>query len=227
MTPLLLGHRGAPGLAPENTLASFQAALAAGLDGVELDVRRLADGTLAVHHDAALPGGRRLAALTAAELPPQVPTLPAALAWAADTGAFVNVELKFEGPWPDDRVAGTLRAVTAHGLTRRVIVSSFLPTLLRAARDLAPQIERGLLVHRAYPPPLLRAGMRWTGSAALHPEVGTVDARLLALARAQGWRVHAWTVNDPAEVKRLSALGVDGLIGDDPAALLGARLTGP
>ncbi|PTA66888.1 glycerophosphodiester phosphodiesterase [Deinococcus arcticus] len=227
MTPLLLGHRGAPVRAPENTLLGFQAALDAGLDGVELDVRRLLDGTLVVHHDEALPGGRRLTALNRSDLPAHVPTLNAALAWAADTGAVVNVELKFEGPWPDDRVAGTLRAITAHGLTRRVIVSSFLPTLLRAARDLAPQIERGLLIHRAYPAPLLRAGMRWTGCGALHAEVGTVNAPLLALARAQGWRVHAWTVNDPAEVRRLTALGVDGLIGDEPDVLLRARLTNP
>ncbi|MBZ9749947.1 glycerophosphodiester phosphodiesterase [Deinococcus sp. HMF7604] len=227
MTPLLLGHRGTPRQHPENTLAGFQAALDAGLDGVELDVRRLMDGTLVVHHDAVLADGRALPSLCVADLPPLVPTLNAALAWAADTGAWVNIELKFEGLRPDDRVAGTLQAVTAYGLTRRVILSSFMPTLLRAARNLAPQVERGLLTHRAYPAPLLRAAMRWTGSAALHPTFEVVDEALLDLARAHGWRLNAWTVNDPAEVARLSALGVDGLIGDEPAVLLGARLTRP
>ncbi|MFC5847157.1 glycerophosphodiester phosphodiesterase [Deinococcus petrolearius] len=223
MAPLLLGHRGSPRTHPENTLAGFQAALDAGLDGVELDVRRLGDGTLVVHHDKALQGGRALPELTRAELPDGVPTLDGALAWAADTGACVNVELKYEAARPDDRVGRTLDAVRAHGLARRVILSSFNPLLLRAARGLAPDIGRGLLIHRAYPAALLRAVMALTGGAALHPAHRTVTPELLVLARRHGWRVNAWTVNEVEEVARLVALGVDGLIGDVPDALLTAR----
>ncbi|GGK97970.1 glycerophosphodiester phosphodiesterase [Deinococcus radiotolerans] len=223
MTPLLLGHRGTPALHRENTLMGFQAALDAGLDGVELDVRRLGDGTLVVHHDVQLEDGRTLPTLRAAELPAFIPTLDAALAWAADTGAFVNVELKHEAARPDDRVGRTLDAIRAHGVSRRVIVSSFMPTLLHAARDAAPDIERGLLTHKPYPPLLVRAVMAWTGSAALHPHHALIDGALMGGARRHGWQVNAWTVNDPAEVTRLSALGVHALIGDHPAALLTAR----
>ncbi|UBV42965.1 glycerophosphodiester phosphodiesterase [Deinococcus taeanensis] len=223
MTPLLLGHRGTPALHRENTLTGFQAALEAGLDGVELDVRRLGDGTLVVHHDAHLADGRFLPDLRAADLPAHVPTLDGALAWAAGAGAFVNVELKHESVRPDDRVGRTLDAVRAHGLARRVIVSSFMPTLLRAARAAAPDIERGLLTHRAYPPLLLRAVMDWTGSVALHPPHTLTDAALVALARREGWRINTWTVNDPGEVRRLRALDVDALIGDHPTVLLCAR----
>ncbi len=223
MTPLLLGHRGTPALHRENTLTGFQAALDAGLDGVELDVRRLGDGTLVVHHDAHLEDGRSLPTLRAAELPAFVPTLDAVLAWAVDTGAFVNVELKHEAAQPDDRVGRTLDAIRAHGVSRRVIVSSFMPTLLRAARDAAPEIERGLLIHKPYPPLLVRAAMAWTGSAALHPHHALIDAALMTTARRLGWQVNTWTVNDPAEAARLSALGVHALIGDHPDVLLTVR----
>ena len=221
--PLLLGHRGVPARHPENTLPGFQAALDAGLDGVEWDVRRLADGTLVIHHDDTLSSGELLTHLTRDEWPKYLPTLHDGLVWAADTGAFVNVELKHETPRPDDRVPRTLDAIRTHGLTRRVIVSSFMPTFLRAARRAVPEIPRGLLIHRAYPPALIQAVMAWTGSAALHPAHPLVTPSLMAQARRRGGQVNAWTVNDPADARRLSALGVHGLIGDVPAALTAAR----
>lgn len=227
MTPLLLGHRGTPRLHPENSLAGFQAALDAGLDGAELDVRRLLDGTLAVHHDPQLADGRPLPGLRAADLPAAVPTLNAVLAWAADTGAYLNVEIKYEAARPDDRVARVLSAVLAHGLTRRVIVSSFNPLILAAARAHAPQVERGLLIHRRYRRGGLDAVplvMRRLDAAALHPHHPLIDEALMNQAQRKGWRVNAWTVNDPAEVRRLTALGVSGLIGDVPEVLRAERV---
>lgn len=218
-TPLLLGHRGAPVLEPENTLAGFAAAVRAGLHGVELDVRRLADGTLVVHHDAALPGGAGLDTLRR-EAVPGLLTLRRALAWAADTGAYLNIELKFEGVRPDDRVHQTLQAVLAHGLAHKTVLSSFHPGLLRRARALQPTVPRALLTHRAHPPALLRSALRWTGAAALHPPHAAVNRALLRAL--PGVRLHAWTVNDPVGAARLLELGVHGLIGDDPAALLAA-----
>lgn len=231
MSPLLLGHRGAPREAPENTLAAFEAARQAGLDGVELDVRRLADGQLAVHHDPHLADGRALIHLRRSELPAQVPTLPEVLAWAHDTGAYLNVEIKWEtdtpGQWrPDDRVGRTLDLLRVYGLEGRCVLSSFNPLILRAARDRAPGIERGLLYDR----PLRLGGLdalprvaRLVDAAALHPHHRLVDAPLMELARARGWWVNTWTVNEGAEVARLVALGVDALIGDLPGVLLGAR----
>lgn len=227
MTPLLLGHRGTPKLHRENTMAGFQAALDAGLDGVELDVRRCADGTLVVHHDVELWDGRAIPELTAAQLAPQpVPTLDEVLAWAADTGAYLNIEIKFERLVPDDRVAHTLDAIRQHGLIQQVILSSFNPLILDAARTHAPDIERGFLYHKKY----VYAGfnavpviMRRIDAVALHPHFPLIDEQLMQLARAQGWRVNTWTVNDPVEVRRLTDLGVRTLIGDRPEVLLAAR----
>ncbi|GHF52825.1 glycerophosphoryl diester phosphodiesterase [Deinococcus metalli] len=226
MTPLLLGHRGTPRLHRENTLAGFQAALDAGLDGVELDVRRLADGTLVIHHDEALPDGRLLPFLTLDELPAEVPTLDAALAWAADTGAYVNVELKYESARPDDRVPRSLDAIRAHGLARHVILSSFNPLVLVAARQAAPDIERGFLYHKTYargPLDAVPLAMRAADCVALHPHHSLIDAALMTRAQRRGWRVNTWTVNEPADVARLTQLGVSALIGDLPDVLLTAR----
>ena len=206
-------------------MPSFQAALDAGLDGVELDVRRLADGGLVIHHDLNLPDGRALNTLNAADVPQEVPTLDALLAWAFDTRTYLNIEIKFEGARPDDRVAGTLRAIRRHGLNDRVIVSSFSPLVLAVARDLAPSIERGFLYHRSYTigidlVPVVGRRLR---VAALHPHFNLIDQSLMDMARSENWRVNAWTVNEAAEVARLSGLGVHGLIGDLPEVLLRAK----
>lgn len=207
-------------------MQGFQAALDAGLDGVELDVRRLGDGTLVIHHDPALKDGRALPEMVAADLPEDVPTLDELLRWAAKTGAYLNVELKYERAWPDDRVARTLDAIRAHGLEERVILSSFNPLLLAAARLHAPEIERGFLYHRSYrfgPLDLVPLVLRGLGAAAAHPHHSMIDAALMTQARAGGWRVNTWTVNNAAEVIRLEALGVSALIGDLPDVLLVAR----
>lgn len=222
MSPLLLGHRGSPHQAPENTIASYQAALDAGLDGVELDVRRLADGTLVMHHDPHLPDGRRLPALTRADLPSQLPTLEEMLDWMAGNTAYVNVEIKMEEGRPDDRVTRTLDAIRARGFGQRVIISSFSPLVLDVARQHAPEIERGFLFERTFrcgDRDLISRVMERTAAVAIHPRFHLIDAALMAKAKAGGWHVNTWTVNDVPEAQRLLNLGVDALIGNYPAVL--------
>ncbi|GMA15223.1 glycerophosphodiester phosphodiesterase (plasmid) [Deinococcus metallilatus] len=220
--PLLLGHRGSPRQHRENTLRSFQAALDGGLDGVEFDVRRLADGTLVVHHDERLFDGWRLADLTRGQLAPHpVPTLEEVLAWAADTGAYLNVELKYESWWPDDRAARTAKLLRRYGLLPSAVVSSFNPLVLAALRQAAPEVERGLLFDRA--PDVMPHVAARLGVSALHPRWHLVTPALVETARTRGWRVNVWTVNDPEFARHLLQLGVDGLIGDDPGVLLTSR----
>src|SRR5258708_12273995 len=105
--PLVLGHRGASAVAPENTVAAFTRARELGADGVELDVRRSADGVLVVHHDPEVRGVGLIASLSFAELRaarPELATLEEAL--AACRGLVVNAEVK-SLPWePDPAVAG-------------------------------------------------------------------------------------------------------------------------
>lgn len=220
--PLLLGHRGSPRQHRENTLAGFQAAAAAGLHGIELDVQLLADGTLAVHHDPDLADGRSLSTLTHTELPEWVPTLPDVLAWAARANIYVNVEIKADKGVQDDRAALTVQTIRHCGLKpEHLIISSFDVPTLQAVRELAPELECAYLFDpREQSCADAIAQVRALGCVALHPHFAAVDAASLAHAHAAGLRVNVWTVNDAAEVQRLRALGVDGLIGDVPEVLL-------
>lgn len=198
----------------------------AGLDGVELDIQCLGDGTLVIHHDLYLAGGPSLLTLNAKSLPAEIPTLIQTLAWAADTGAYLNLEFKFEGLKVDDRVARTLHLLRGFGLSKQSIVSSFQPMMLKAAQATASEIERGLLTYRAYQLgtiDLVPFVMRWADCTALHAMHTTINPQLMAQAKAQHWRINAWTVNEVSEVSRLVGLGVHGLIGDIPEVLLMAR----
>jgi glycerophosphoryl diester phosphodiesterase len=225
---LVVGHRGSPRSAPENTVAAFAAARAEGADGVELDVHRTADGELVVHHDAAADGFGVLAEHSLAEIRaalPAVPTLDEVFDECA--GMLVNVEVKNSPPDadfdPEERAAAlVVDLVRRRGLHGSVIVSSFhLPTVDRV-RALDPSIPTGYLVV-VDPLPLAALEIaRARGHRAVHPHFATLDgdAASIAAARARelGIALNVWTVNDPDEAVRLARAGVNALITDLPAA---------
>src|SRR5437763_7557885 len=116
----ILGHRGAPRSARENTIEAFVEARRLGADGVELDVRRSRDGALVVHHDPVIPGGGAIADLRVAELPPYVPFLAAAL--EACAGLLVNVEIKNAPHEPGFDGEGILAANVASAVMQQEFV---------------------------------------------------------------------------------------------------------
>jgi glycerophosphoryl diester phosphodiesterase len=224
---LLLGHRGANRLHLENTMPAFEAALAAGLNGVELDVQRTRDGVLVVHHDFHLPDGRFIAALEFAELrlPDgySVPKLEEVLVWAKKTGAYLNIEIKLETLATDGREHEVAALVERSGLGQQIIISSFNPFSLARLRYHAPALETALLYYNHPKMPWwLRDGMTapLLGISAIHPHHSLVTPALMARAKQRGWKVNVWTVNEPSDVSRVLALGVDGIIGDLPETLL-------
>jgi glycerophosphoryl diester phosphodiesterase len=237
--PFVLGHRGASADAPENTLAAFALALERGADGVELDVWRCGTGEVVVHHDAdtgrtcgealrlasaSLGALRRLDA-GAWKAPrfagERIPTLAEVL--DALPRALVNVELKSSG-LPDLALAQAVAAVVREaGAEERVLASSFDPVLLAAFRRAAPRVPAGLLFSadrgwRAR----AAAGLALARPGAVHPQHRLVTAARAAAWAARGLAVNTWTVDDPAEARRLAALGVAALITNRPAAVLEA-----
>lgn len=230
--PLLVGHRGVRGRVPENTLAAFRCALEAGLDGLETDVQRTADGHLVLVHDTDV-AGAPVRATTLAGLRahlPDVATLDEALALVRRSpGTWLNVELK-TARWIEPALVGdVVRALRASGLADRIVVSSFNPVALALLRLRAPELRTGYLWSaHATTPRLLRtpwpAG--WLHVDALHPHWPLVDRALIERAERRGLAVNAWTVNDAAEVRRLLALGVGGIMADDPQELLRAARGG-
>src|ERR1700683_1203797 len=194
----VFGHRGCTEGFVENTVDAFAEARRLGADGVELDVRLTADGALAIHHDASIPGGGVIAELAVGALPAQVPLLADVL--AVCDGMVVNVEIKNapqDPGWdPTEAVASLVASsIGAAGWTERVIVSSFQPATLRAVQVADGRLALGALWGWGVEvgPALEEAA--GAGFRAVHPFVTSVDAELLEGAHAAGLAVNVWTVN--------------------------------
>jgi len=224
--PVVIGHRGAPVLAPENTLASFEAAVSVGADAVELDV---GEGLLIGHSKR--------------EVPEQPLTFDDALAFVRAHDVAVLVDLKHAGI--EREVA---EAVRRHGLLERAFVSTTSPLWLRRLASVEPALTRSIsypndryrISRFAWPSPAAAASsaaarlamplrvplLLWSARATvltLHHRV--VSEAVVRAARQRGAAVVAWTVNDAAQVTRLGRLGVDGIVTDDPQMALSALAT--
>ena len=218
---LIIGHRGASAAYPENTLAAFAGAAEQGADGIETDLRRTADGEVAIHHDAALPDGRVIVELRRDELPDWIPTLDDVLE-ACGHFEVVNLEVK---NWPEDPdfdgvalladlVVGSL--ADRAELHDRVLVSSFhLPTIDRV-RALDDRIATGWLTGVVSDPIRFLERAADHGHQAFHPHVAFVDAPLVERTHELGMRLHTWTVDEPARIRELAELGVDAVITNVP-----------
>lgn len=228
---LIIAHRGASAYAPENTMAAFALAHRQGADMIELDVQPTADGRLAVFHDDTTERWdgrpRPAAACTLAELQAldiggeRAPALEEALAFAAETGIALNVELKAAGTGA--RCAALLRE---HRVVEQVIVSSFAAAALRELRAAAPEVRRAYLMGTDTRRPDVRARELWpflalraVAAAAWHPYHDLpLIRRILPLVRRAGYAVNVWTVDDPARMRELVALGATGIITNVPDA---------
>ena len=231
----VVGHRGSPTKALENTFESFDRAEADGADAFELDVRLTLDGEAVVLHDAeTVLNGRRvpLATVTIPELiemPVErggfrgfVPTLRDVFLRYGASGRYL-VELK-PGPSPrpgllEFRVAALLAQMN---LLDRALVLSFSADMLRKVREIEPRIGTCLNYDATARKP---EGALWPdlpkGCGAIGPQAGLVTDELFARAKAEGLGVHCWTVNDPDFAAQLARLGAASVISDDVA------VTGP
>jgi len=234
---LNFAHRGASHDAPQNTLAAFRLALEMGADGVELDVQASKDGEAVVIHDfkvdATTDGRGAVKDKTLAELKEldagswfdarfagqRIPTLEEVIVEVGHQ-LLLNIELKVTGFGDEGLVIEVVRLIEDHNLVHRVIVSSFHPLALRWVNRLNPRICTGLLYYFDLPAHLLRALLLFlTDPNALHPAKYLVTQKYMDWAKERGYRVNAWTVDEPAEMERLIALGVDGIITNRPDVL--------
>ncbi len=224
-----VGHKGADHIAPGNTAASFDAALAHGVDMIEFDV-------LPEHIDDR-EGSRLLLAHDYDHDLGSAMTLDEGLAHLASS-SFTDVELDVDLKLPgyETRVVEALRA---HGLIERALVSSTFMRSLVAVRELEPRLRLGWSVPRArrdYTASRLwmlpayamvaRIRRRLPAAAIRHLAAGRCDAvmahwRLVSPALVQavagaGGELYVWTVDDAARIRALEAMGVTGVITNDP-----------
>jgi glycerophosphoryl diester phosphodiesterase len=221
---LRVGHKGAAALAPENTLASIAAALEQEVDLVEIDVVDAPEGSLVLAHSHD-------------EIVPEATTLDDALAFfaaRAPVGVGIDLDLKWHG-----FEASVVEALRRHGLLDRALASSFFPRSLRRLRTLEPGLRTGIsypwdkhgLAERRALQPLV-----WGGVATLRALLPRRIGRMIRAADACSAMIHysvlspalvsrahqldvsvfAWTIDEPDLLARVLALGVDGVISNDP-----------
>lgn len=247
--PLVVGHRGAAALAPENTLDAFRAAVELGVDVIELDVVALERGPFVVAHSDRLEevshgaARGRVGELTLGELreiAPSLLTFDEALAWFVDEAPNVGIHVDLKARVRLDEVAASLEG---HSVAGRAVVSSVHPDALRAIarvsslvrlgltypedrlslsrqRLLRPVVRMGLAALRVAVPLRLPGKLRRAGASALMLQHSLVTPAAVERAHSVGVAVLAWTVDDPADVARVTSAGVDGVITNDPRVLL-------
>jgi len=213
---LVIAHRGASGYEYENSRAAFRAARARGADAIELDIHAAADGVLFVHHDEVVSGVHitrsSAAQVRALRLPngESIPALEDALA-VIDPALQIFIEVKSLPPQFDDRLLAVLEGV---GGGARCAVHGFDHRIVKRLGVARPALVRGVLL-ASYPLRPLEA-LQDTGATVLWQEQSLIDAPLVDALHTAGYRIYAWTVDDPEDMRRLLALHVDGLCTNVP-----------
>jgi glycerophosphoryl diester phosphodiesterase len=227
---LITAHRGAKAVAPENTMAAFNAAMDAGADFTELDVQHTKDRQVVVLHDADFMrmGGdpRRIADLTVAEVAtidigqksgPQfagehAPTLEEVIDLVRGR-MKINIELKYNVPDPG-LVPAVVELLRRKNFIDQVVITSLDYAALRQVKSLEPRLRTGHIVTAAV------GDVLRTEADFLSLNSAKATTSLVRRARAVGKEVAVWTVNDPEVMLRMIERGVDNIITDNPALLV-------
>jgi len=237
--PLILGHRGVPTRAPENTLVGFREAIELGADGIELDVHLSRDGHLMVIHDerlerttdgSGLVGEKSLAELAELNAAAKfghdfetqtIPTLDQVFDAVGDACRLINIEIKSGVALYPGIEEKLVQFARRRRVQNQVLFSSFNHYSLLALKKLAPEMAIGLLYIGALVDPWHYA--RRLGAEALHPIHFTVFPEIVAGAHAAGVQVNPWTIDSPGDIRRMLASGVDAIITNDAALAIRMR----
>jgi glycerophosphoryl diester phosphodiesterase len=248
--PLVMAHRGGAGLWPENTMYGFERAVDLGVDMLETEIHSTADNILVLMHDSTVDrttnGSGPIRAFTLEELK----TLDAGYNWTSDGGqtfpfrgsgitvptleevftalptARINIDIKQEKPSLVEPLCKTIRTFD---MTDKVMVASFNSKVLKAFRRVCPEVTTSagtgevaffFMVNMVF----LGAVYRPACQAFQVPEYSSglrvLTKRFVETAHGLNLAVHVWTINEVTDMKRLLALGVDGIVTDYPDRLI-------
>jgi glycerophosphoryl diester phosphodiesterase len=228
--PELIAHRGGPAYAPENTLAAFRHAVKRGVDRLEMDVQMSKDGALVVIHDETVDrttnGSGAVVNLTLAQIRAldagngeKVPTFAEVVALAKEGGVALLPEIKSPHLYPgiEEKV---LQVIADADYQDYTIIQSFDPHSLDTLHRLNPDAQ----LCRLYGQGVLSVKGRQSGQAdrvGLMAEMVLLNPWMIQQNHAEGRQVFVWfgVIEHPLVLRFLLALGVDGLIVDDPPAL--------
>jgi glycerophosphoryl diester phosphodiesterase len=240
--PEVIAHRGGGGEWPEETLYAFEQAIKIGVDVLEMDVHLTIDGELVLMHnatvDATTDGTGRIGDLTLAEIkklnaaakwPPdekykdiKVPTLPEV--FEAFPDMRMNIEIKQKEP---SLVTPLCKLLREKKMTDKVLIASGWNSVLHEFRRECPEVATSASVLEVEEFNALDVILNWnyrpdTDAIQWHSEfiVHIITQKFMDKARSLNLKVHAWTVNELEEMRRMISLGVDGIITDYPSRLL-------
>lgn len=221
---LKIGHRGAKGYEPENTLVSFQKALDMHVDGIELDVHLSADGEIIVIHDETIDrttnGNGFVNALSLHELKAfrinekyHIPTLKEVFD-LVNQDCFINIELKsYEAT---DKVVSLIEKYVAKKGWKydQFLVSSFDWNALQQVAFLNAKIPLGVLTETDLD--LALAFAKFILAKSIHPHFHLLTKENTAQMQEKGLQVFPWTINEVADIQKIKTFHVDGIITDFP-----------
>ncbi len=233
---MVMGHRGASSIAPENTMAAFQLAEEHDVPWIEVDADMLGDGTVVICHDAELDrcsnrsGLLRDLVVTDLDhidagawfddefIGERIPTLVDLILFTNETGMNLNLEIKSGGDRAatDRLIDGIIRDINHHWQGgQQLLISSFNHLLLAEVKRRAPEISLACLFESPLPEDWLTSA-QYVQAEFIHPEdTGLTEQQVRAMVAA-GYKVNVWTVNCLARANQLYNWGVTGICSDLP-----------
>ena len=232
----IFAHRGFSGKYPENTMLAFEKAVEIGVDGIELDVHLTKDNEIVIIHDEDIKrtcdGEGLVKDMTLEELRKfdasatfrgqygfcGIPTLREYFELIKDTPIITNIELKtgvYEYHTIEQRVIDMVREF---GLSEKIIFSSFNHFTVKRCEEIAPEIKRGFLTGD-----WLYDFGKYTAERNVqccHPWHVSLSEDVIKEMHDAGCEINTWTVNEYEDIKKLSAWGVDSLIGNFPDRMI-------
>lgn len=228
----IIAHRGYSGLYPENTMLSFQKAVEAGCDEIELDVQLTKDNVLVIIHDESIKrttdGEGLLRKYTFAELQKfnaaelqkkefdflPIPSFEEYLAWVKTTNVTTNIELKNSKFYYTNLEKKVIDLLTSYEMLDKVMFSSFNHLSMAKCKQLAPEVPCGILTERE----IGNAGYyaKSNGMECYHPDITRLTTTVVNNCKKHGILVNAWTVNDMGHLKKLYDWGLSGAITNYP-----------
>jgi glycerophosphoryl diester phosphodiesterase len=232
---MVIGHRGAAGEAPENTLASFQLALTQGADGIELDIHLSKDGEIIVCHDPTIDrttnGSGYIVEMDAEEIKrydaggwfskqyggESIPTLAEVFDLVPEH-IMINIEIKYA--YQGHLETKLLEFLAARHRIENIVISSFDHKCLQRIKKAAPELKVGLLYaanladHAGY------ANQLGADVYSIHPHYQLIEKADVLNAKSAGFQIYPYTVNLENDYRNMLDFGVSGIITDFPARLV-------
>jgi glycerophosphoryl diester phosphodiesterase len=232
---MVIGHRGAAGEAPENTLASFQLALTQGADGIELDIHLSKDGEIMVCHDPTIDrttnGSGYIVEMAAEEIKrydaggwfseqyagQRIPTLAEVFDLVPDN-IMINIEIKYA--YQGQLETKLIEFLSARNRIENIVISSFDHKCMQRIKKAAPEVLVGLLYAANFIDHAGYASQLGFDVYSIHPHYQLLEKVDVLNAKAAGLRTYPFTINSVEDYRKMLEFGVSGIITDFPARLV-------